>query len=413
MAGKFFNRDRSCAPCASPRYLFPVSGKPLRDATITLAGPRIAALGDHCPGVPVRDLGNVAVLPGLVNAHTHLEFSDLAAPLGSPGESLPAWIRRVIAHRRTRAPGQPGGVSQGLMESTRNGTTAIGEIATGPWPIAAEPKALVAVFRELIGLLPEQIGPQLAAAKVHLDEPWASHPDLRGGLSPHAPYSVHPDLVRGLVKLAGQSSAPLAMHLAESQEELELLAAGTGSFRELLDELQVWSPGAIPRDMRVLDYLRELTAAPRALVIHGNYLAPDEIDFLAAHYDRLSVVYCPRTHAWFGHERYPLAQMLSAGVRVALGTDSRASNPDLSLLEELRFVARHHPQVEPAAVLGLGTLAGARALGVDRDVGTLAAGKLANLTVVPLPEREAGDPHELLFDSSLPACQTWFRGRQL
>jgi len=192
---------------------------------------------------------------------------------------------------------------------------------------------------------------------------------------------------------------------------LELLAAGTGPFRQLLEELQVWSPEAIPRGTRVLDYLRELTAAPRTLVIHGNYLAADEIEFLAARADRLAVVYCPRTHAWFGHPSYPLARMLAAGVRIALGTDSRASNPDLSLLEELRFVARHYPQIDPAAVLELGTLAGARALGIDQEAGTLAAGKLANLTVVPLPEGEAGDPHELLFDSNLPACQTWFRGR--
>jgi cytosine/adenosine deaminase-related metal-dependent hydrolase len=161
----------------------------------------------------------------------------------------------------------------------------------------------------------------------------------------------------------------------------------------------------------VLDYLRELTAAPRALAIHGNYLAADEIEFLAAHADRLAVVYCPRTHAWFGHTPYPLAHMLSAGVRVALGTDSRASNPDLSLLEEMRFVARHHPQLDPARVLELGTLAGALALGRDGDIGTLEPGKLANLAMVPLPEYEAVDPHELLFDSALAVCQTWYRGR--
>ncbi len=145
-------------------------------------------------------------------------------------------------------------------------------------------------------------------------------------------------------------------------------------------------------------------------MIHGNYLAPDEIEFLAGHADRLAVVYCPRTHERFGHPRYPLARMLATGVRVALGTDSRASNPDLSLLEELRHVARHHPEIEPSAVLELGTICGARALGQHREIGTLIGGKLANLTVVPLPDRKGHDPYELLFDSTLAASQTWYRG---
>lgn len=200
------------------------------------------------------------------------------------------------------------------------------------------------------------------------------------------------------------------MHLAESPEELELLATGGGPFRTLLEELQAWSPGAIPIGTRVLDYLRVLATAPRAVVVHGNYLAADEIEFLAAHADRMSVVYCPRTHARFGHARYPLAKMLAVGVPIALGTDSRASNPDLSLLAEMRFVAQQHPEVASETILSMGTSNGA-ARGYGDGLGTLAVGSLANLAVVPLAEREAADPYELLFDSALPACQTWYRGR--
>src|SRR5205823_10181172 len=115
---------------------------------------------------------------------------------------------------------------------------------------------------------------------------------------------------------------------------------------------------------RPLDYLQTLATAHRALVIHGNYLAADEIQLLAAHRDCMSVVYCPRTHAYFGHEHYPLSQMLAAGVRVAVGTDSRASNPDLRLLAELRYIARHHPAIPRDVILRQGTLAGAEALGI-------------------------------------------------
>jgi cytosine/adenosine deaminase-related metal-dependent hydrolase len=133
--------------------------------------------------------------------------------------------------------------------------------------------------------------------------------------------------------------------------------------------------------------LRSLAAAHRTLVIHGNYLDEEEIAFLAAHREKLSVVYCPRTHDYFEHEPYPLAKMLAAGVRVALGTDSRASSPDLDLLAEMRHVAAHH-QLPPAEVLRLGTLAGAEALGLDHAAGSLRRGKQAAFCVVELPPGE-------------------------
>ena len=147
-------------------------------------------------------------------------------------------------------------------------------------------------------------------------------------------------------------------------------------------------------------------------MIHGNYLDDEEIAFVAAA-EALSVVFCPRSHAFFTHDRYPLARMLARGVNVALGTDSRASNPDLSLLAELRFCAGSHAEVPGAKLLELATLAGARALGTSDATGSLVAGKLANLAVVALADREAADPHELIFDSTLPVVATWCRGKRL
>src|SRR5207248_5598397 len=141
---------------------------------------------------------------------------------------------------------------------------------------------------------------------------------------------------------------------------------------EVLQSAGAWHPEVIPLGRRPLDYLQALATAHRALVVHGNYLVADEIEFLAAHRERMSLVYCPRTHAYFGHEPYPVSQMLAAGVRVAVGTDSRASNPDLRLLEELRHIARHHPGVSPEAMLRMGTIAGAEALGIAADYGSIA-----------------------------------------
>jgi cytosine/adenosine deaminase-related metal-dependent hydrolase len=230
-------------------------------------------------------------------------------------------------------------------------------------------------------------------------------------LSPHAPYTVHPELLAGCAELAQRFGVPLAMHLAESREELELLQSQSGGFRDLLNELNVWSSEAFRSGGRVLDYLRPLSAAPRALVIHGNYLDREEIAFLAGHARRMSVVYCPRTHDYFRHEPYPLSQMLAGGVALALGTDSRASNPDLSLFEEMRFVARRHPALAPKQVLDLGTIGGARALGIEGETGSLTPGKRADLAIVALPEEDAADPHELLFADRSKVVRTWLCGR--
>jgi cytosine/adenosine deaminase-related metal-dependent hydrolase len=230
------------------------------------------------------------------------------------------------------------------------------------------------------------------------------------GLAPHAPYSVHPQLLRQVVRLAQAAQCPLAFHLAESREELELLATGRGPFREMLRKLGVWEEQLFPGQRRPLDYLRELAAAPRTLVIHGNYLRGDEIRFLAQRADRMSLVYCPRTHAFFRHAPYPLAKLLDRGVAMALGTDSRASSPDLGILAEMRFLARQHPEIAPPTILHLGTLGGAQALGVDRSVGTLDPGKLAHLAIVALADRDAADPYDLLFDSDTPVIGRWWRG---
>lgn len=398
------------------RYVFPVAGPPLAGGVVTIQDGNIVAVGnrDSLPaGVDCHDLGSVALLPALVNAHTHLEFSDLSTPLGRPGLSLPAWIREVIAHRQSDASeaGGPSAVERGLRESLEGGTGLIGEIAQATWnPDHFEHSPVVSnVFLEFIGLSPDRIAAAETLAREHLKrrsrrEHWAP------GLSPHAPYTVHRDLLGNLVELAVAQRATVAMHLAESHEEIELLRSGEGPFRDLLDERGVWQPGAIPTAARPLDYLQVLQRAPRCLVVHGNYLADDEMDYLAAHAERMAVVYCPRTHAYFGHSRYPLVELLRSGVRVAVGTDSRASNPDLSILAELRYIAGVFPELSPDEILRLGTQQGAAALGWPR-LGTLEVGQRANLAAVALAEDDRRAPFDQLFDSTLPVVGTMIDGR--
>lgn len=384
------------------RYVFPVASAPIADGVVTIENGRIVGVGGKPAdtGCPVTDLGNVAVLPGLVNAHTHLEFSGLTAPLGAPGMLLPDWIRLVVGHRR----GLPLAMDwqKGRRECEAGGSVAIGEIATTNW----FPSSNSTIFLEIIGLKRELSAGRLATARQHLAKatPRFSRRGIRLGVSPHAPYSVHPELFDALIDVANESHAPVAFHLAETLEELDLLATGGGPFRQLLIELGAWDETAIPRGTRPIHYLRRLAdRGGRALVIHGNYLNDEEIDLLAAHADRLAVVYCPRTHAYFGHARHPLPKLLAAGANVALGTDSRASNPDLNLLEEVRHVARSFAELPASTALELGTLRAARALGIDDRLGSLEPGKLAAFAIVALPGPDTADPYQLLYQSGHPA----------
>ena len=392
------------------RYVFPVIGPPIEGGIVTVRGQQFVAVGTTSD-VPPIDLGNVAIVPGFVNAHTHLEFSDLERPLGEPGEPLPKWIRRVIAYRRDQAPDPALAIQRGLHESLASGTTTLGDIFTSGWLPSMRPVPNVVLFRELLGLGPEQVAPLEGLAEAHLLDAW-DEDRILPGLSPHAPYSVHGELLVLASVLAAKYDVPLAMHLAESAEEIELLATGLGPFRELLEELHVWQDDVIPIGTGPIDFLRALVDVRRALIVHGNYLDDEAIKFLAEYRHRFAVVYCPRTHAYFKHAPYPLHAMWSAGVTMCVGTDSRASNPDLSLFEELRFIVEHHPQIAPREVLRFATFNGAQMLGDATEFGVLQPGAYANFAMIGLPDRTALDPHELLFTPEAQVTQTWWRGRR-
>jgi cytosine/adenosine deaminase-related metal-dependent hydrolase len=271
-------------------------------------------------------------------------------------------------------------------------------------------------FHEVIGFSRARANSALQSLVERLGIDQGTVDGSKIGISPHAPYTVSQSLVKDLVSLACKHHLPMAMHLAESRDELELLKNGTGPFKALLEERSMWDSEAIPRASRPLDYLQILAAAPRTLVVHGNYLDEEELGFVAHKRERMSLVYCPRTHAYFGHSSYPLHHALSRGVRVALGTDSRASNPDLSLLSEMRHVFRTHPEIDPNTVLHMGTLAGAEALGGENFIGTITADKTANLIAVPIPENANGSPDDLLaaiLADDSPASVVYLSGRRL
>ena len=407
------------------RYVFPVAGKPIADGVVTFDQERIISVGPSTNGpepdnIAPDDLGNVAIIPGLVNAHTHLEFSHLEKPVGSRGMDLGEWIDTLTSTLRQQGHPPHDASRRGLEESAAAGITTLGEIAQPGWPTDDFQAAPIdaTIFLELIAPTDDDVDEKLKLAHQHI----ASAPvgkntvgkaAWRPGISPHAPYSVHPRLFTEAVAISARHKIPLAFHLAESPEELEFLKTAGGPFCELLKKLGKWDAAAHRSDRRPLDFLRIMAPAHRSLIVHGNYLSGEEIAFIAHHAGRMSVVYCPRTHHYFNHPPYPLEKLLAAGVNVALGTDSRASSPDLSLLSDIRHVAHSHPAIAPATVLRMGTLNGAKALAREREVGTLEVGKQPNLAIVPLPEGQASDPHNLLFDQNAPVRSSRFHGQKI
>ena len=384
------------------RWIFPVDGPPIEQGIIEVQDHTITAVHGRAEPDAVH-LGNVAVLPGLVNAHTHLEFSDLPQPL-VPDVPFFDWIPAVVACRRNRQSDIVSSVMSGIAESHRSGTTTVAEIAAADWTGASlpQPSPNLVIFRELYTLAKDEIDHQVALGRAHLEKceisGHKSGPSVLCGLSPHAPYTVHPSLFHRLVQLACEFRAPLAMHLAESEAELQFLDRQAGECVEMLRRAGFWRDGIFPRGVRPLDYLQTLAQSDRALVIHGNYLSETEVMFLSQH-PHLTVVYCPRTHAYFGHPEHPWQRMLERGASVALGTDSRASNPDLSLWNELLFLHQRYPTFDPGTLLELSTMRGAQALGLADRIGTLTVGKRADVTIVAFNGSTAGDPYSLLFDA--------------
>ncbi|MEM7456167.1 MAG: amidohydrolase family protein [Planctomycetota bacterium] len=373
-------------------WIVPVSSPPIRNGYVTVRNKAIERIGAHPPdNTGAVDLGEIALIPGLINAHTHLEFSDLESPIGSSGMEFPEWIRAVISHRLSAsnsAQQKLDAIRGGLTESKSCGVVAIGEIATDPILESAYENAGLdlTLFVEVLGRDPEQVGPKLDFLVQSLDS-IASSQTGRGAVSPHAPYSVHRDLLRGAIATADSRRLTVAMHLAESVPELQLLASGDGGFADLFRQLGVWHSDDNHLGGRPLDHLVELARLKQnCLIVHGNYLTLDELDFIADSGGHMSVVYCPRTHAFFKHAAYPLSEMLERKINVAVGTDSRASNPDLCVMSELRTIRKCFPRLSPREILAMGTLNGARALGIEEGFGSLESGRNAEMNVCELPE---------------------------
>jgi cytosine/adenosine deaminase-related metal-dependent hydrolase len=348
----------------SADWVLPVEGDPIEDGAVAVENGRLAAVGTSDELGEGTRFDDAVIAPGFVNAHSHLEY----AVYGGFGDGLAfgPWIRLHIERKGRIAWEEFVAIARlGAAECLRSGITAIAD--------ASFSGAAAYVAGEL-GLREE------AEAKRSAFE----RDSIRVGLSPHAPYSASAELYREAYR---DGAVPVVTHVAESDDELQYMLSGTGPIAAITE---IPSPGLTPvRYLAREGLLRQTTLAAHCVKVDA-----DEIALLAEH--DVAVAHCPRSNAILGCGIAPVRELLDAGIRVGLGTDSPASTPSFDFFEEMRtavYTARASagsPEALSAkAVLALATLGSASTLGLEEEIGSLVPGKRADLTVVSL----AGSPY--------------------
>jgi cytosine/adenosine deaminase-related metal-dependent hydrolase len=367
----------------SADWVVPVEGPPIPGGAVAIQDGRIAAVGSSAELGSDEHFADAAILPGFVNAHSHIEYAVYAG--FGDGLSFAPWILIHIERKaRIGLPEMEAIARLGAAQCLRSGITTVGDCSfSGAAATACSDLGLRAiVYLEVFGTGPEQLDGRFAENRARLEDGLPDHVGL--GISPHAPYTCSPELYAACLELG----LPLATHLNESADELEWLARGEGPWKPLAGELP---PPLGESGIRAL--ARHGVLSSRLLAAHCVKVDTEEIALLAEH--DVSVVHCPRSNALLGCGIAPLADLRAAGIRVGLGTDSPASTPSFDMFDELRaaVLAGRAREERPDALtsadaLELATLGSARALGLDHEVGSLASGKRADLTVLSL----AGSP---------------------
>ena len=400
------------------QWLATMAGPLVRDGGVVfderqILGAGVAdALREEHPDAINDDVGQCIILPGLVNPHTHLELSD-CQPMPLPPGGFAGWLKELILRTgvdpETMRQKVAAAIDEGVRQCLRFGVTSVGDISkqahlTRPL-LAASPLRVVSYGEvQAMAMRRDLLEERLAAA---VD--FTPGENLRIGLSPHAAYSIEQQGYAKCLEVARERNLPLATHLAESADEAIFLSDHAGPFRELWDGLGWWDeqvpkfsggPIRLARFLGLLDY--------PTLLAHVNYCDEEELAILAA--GKASVVFCPRTHAYFCHPPHRWRSMLQNGVNIALGTDSCASSPDLNLVDELRLVHRQAPQMPPLLIWEMGTIRAARAICQERKVGSIVAGKCADFAIFPI--KSSLPLVEILEESTLPS-QVWIGGKRV
>ncbi len=391
------------------RFLIPITAPPVEDGAVLVRNGRLAAIGrrkdvfDLASGAEIVDFGDSVLLPPFVNAHTHLELTHFplwAEELERSGEprSFIDWLLRMIGIKRQIAPERfAASISEGIGQSLRSGTGAVGDILswlTGRSFYDGSPLK-GRIFLEFLGR-------DVSAGRARLEELDGILQEGRAGemtlaLSPHSLYTLSQECLEEVFGFARDHRTPISIHLAESLEEIHFLRESGGPLAEILYPHVGWgSDVPSPANRSPVDYLENHGGlSSRTLVVHGVHVAEDEAVRLAR--SGCTVVLCPRSNARLGVGLPPLAMYRKAGVQVALGTDSLASNDSLSIWDEIAFAREKLSGADPRFLLKTATCGGTRALGLAKEAGMLKVSGAADFQVLtPLASPSLGDLEEYL-----------------
>ena len=377
-------------------WVCPITQPPIRGGWFSVSSGRINEVGapEQRPSSPITDLGAVAVLPGLVNAHTHLELSYLRGRV-PPASSFIGWVKQLFLSRggRRENPDDPKVVDaaqRAAREARAFGTAAVGDVSNSLASVGsiAETGMQGLVFHELLGFN-HRDGAVVVASGAERERAGAVAPDrIRVSICPHAPYSVSPELFRAIRAEVDRCEPRItSVHLAESTAELDLLRDGSGPWPGLLTLIGAMPPGWRAPRLDPVAYLESLGMLDsRTLVVHGVQLTDESLRRLAV--IGCTLVTCPRSNQWVGAGVPPVERFYASGVRVAVGTDSLASVEDLNLFAELKTLRWLAPTTPAGRILESATLVGAAALGLSDQLGSIEPGKRAELITVDLPDDE-------------------------
>ncbi len=397
------------------KYLIPYPEHCIENGAVAIKGTKIYRVGtfDEIKTLTdidkIIDLGKAVILPGLINIHIHLDLTNLHNRI-KPTNNFTHWVFQIVGARiRWKEEDYISSIEKGIELSVESGTTMVADIANTEYSFSVLKKSPLrkVVYKEVIDLNPTHANDVLKKTQSELS---TIIPDdlLSTGLSPHAPYSVSRELYQAIAQFAIETGTLVCTHIAETQNEIEFLTKGTGSFPAFLRQLRAmpdnWqAPGLTP-----IQYLNETgILGNHPLLIHCNYVTDEEISVIKS--SGASVAFCPRSHHFFGHTNHPFQKLLDAGINVGLGTDSLASNHSLSILDEMKFLFLHH-SISPKSLLTMATINGAKALGLESKVGQIKEGFEADLCGVRLPDVHDENIYDQLLDAASKNIFTMIAG---
>jgi cytosine/adenosine deaminase-related metal-dependent hydrolase len=380
-------------------WLLPVTGRPLRGGAALVRGPRIERIGPLeeltalGPKESVERFDGCVIVPGLVNAHTHLSLTVLEGLI--PRMPMSRFLREVtkavlaMSHDDFAA-----SAMLGAIQSLECGVTTVGDIVYGPEALAACADAGVGgiFYWEVLGHAADELSGELAEREFPAEVGACTSGRTRCGLSPHATYTSGPGLLAAEWKVADRHHVGYAVHVAESEAERELMITGAGPLAHTAHRLA--HGFKTPRKGSVA-YLDSLGVLQESVAIHCAHLEPGDTGLLKR--SVRGVVLCPRSNAWLGNGPAPVSELSSAGIYLAVGTDSPASNEDLDLWQEARALRKLDPTLTARRLIAMLTVDGARVLGLHGWCGALEPGMQADLAVMQVGPTE--DPENAVVRS--------------